>query len=137
MSNAAIDLNTENGMDVLAQQLFDAKAAEKEATAARIEAESALISAIGLKDEGSLSVIGTRFKVTTTQPITRKVLKAGIPEALRRLSPDIFDGLFQPEPKLNVKFFKELQQHQPDAYKAACIAVEAKKGKPSVKVEEI
>ncbi|MGJ8686327.1 MAG: DUF7173 family protein [Spongiibacteraceae bacterium] len=137
MTNAAMDISTQNGMDELAAQFHASKLAENAAREARIEAESRLIEAIGLKQEGSLSVHGDYFKVTTTQPITRTINKEALPEVSRDLSPDIFDALFIPKASLNVKFFKELQQHNPEAYKIAAYAVEAKPGKAGVKVEMI
>lgn len=123
-------------IDQLAYELESAKLAEEAANQARLRAESALISAIGLKDEGSQTVKASYYKVTTVQSWDRK-LADDYEQKLDSLSPGLFSAIINYKPHLNVTELKRLATNNPDAYRLACSAIEAKPCKPAVKIERI
>jgi hypothetical protein len=139
MNNPFIVTSTEpqTSLDELARALQAAKEQLTRAQAAVLNAESAIVSAVGSEDEGSLTVRSDSFKITTTQPVNRSVDKEAL-EAIRREFPeDLFEAMFDFKPSLNVKLFKECQHLRPEVYALACKAVTSKAGKIAVKVEAL
>lgn len=137
MNNPFIVTSTEpqTSLDELARALQAAKEQLTRAQAAVLNAESAIVSAVGSEDEGSLTVRSDSFKITTTQPVNRSVDKEAL-EAIRREFPeDLFEAMFDYKPSLNVKLFKECEHLRPEVYALACKAVTSKPSKISVKVE--
>lgn len=139
MNNPFIVTSTEpqTSLDELARALQAAKEQLTRAQAAVLNAESAIVSAVGSEDEGSLTVRSDSFKITTTQPVNRSVDKEAL-EAIRREFPeDLFEAMFDFKPSLNVKLFKECEHLRPEVYRLACKAVSSKPGKISVRVESL
>lgn len=100
------------------------------------EAEEAVVCHVGAKEEGSFTVHSDRYKVTTTQPVNRKVEPHLAKQLYGRIPQDIYDGLFDWKPSLSVKLYKELEKHQPEMFDVVSEAVISKPGKVSVKVED-
>lgn len=139
MNNPFIVTSTEpqTSLDELARALQAAKKQLTRAQVAVLYAESAIVSAVGSEDEGSLTVRSDSFKITTTQPVNRSVDKEAL-EAIRREFPeDLFEAMFDYKPSLNVKLFKECEHLRPEVFKLACKAVTSKAGKIAVKVEAL
>jgi len=139
MNNPFIVTSTEpqTSLDELARALQAAKEQLTRAQAAVLNAESAIVSAVGSEDEGSLTVRSDSFKITTTQPVNRSVDKEAL-EAIRREFPeDLFEAMFDYKPSLNVRLFKECEHLRPEVYRLACKAVTSKAGKVAVRVEAL
>lgn len=103
----------------LAQAWLDAKRAESAANAQRLQIEKELCGALDVPDEGSKTIKIDGFKITVTQPITRKIdldawekVKAHCPENLLPVKTKIeADGtgckyLAEKEPKIWAKIAK-------------------------------
>lgn len=139
MNNPFIVTSTEpqTSLDELARALQAAKEQLTRAQAAVLNAESAIVSAVGSEDEGSLTVRSDSFKITTTQPITRTVNKTSLDAIRREFPEDLFEAMFDFKPSLNVKLFKECEHLRPEVYRLACKAVSSKPGKIAVRVEAL
>ena len=139
MNNPFIVTSTEpqTSLDELARALQAAKKQLTLAQAAVLNAESAIVSAVGSEDEGSLTVRSDSFKITTTQPITRTVNKTSLDAIRREFPEDLFEAMFDFKPSLNVRLFKECEHLRPEVYRLACKAVSSKPGKISVRVEPL
>lgn len=124
-------------IDTLSAALEAAKAAEMAATAARIEAESALLSLLGCKAEGSSTHKGSAYKVTVTGVVHRKVDEAALSAVRAALPPAIFDQAFRFKPDVCTAGIKYLRNNEPALYAIAAQAITATPGKPSVRVEHI
>jgi len=124
-------------LDALAATLLAAKAEAEEARRKVLEAEQAIVAAVGAKDEGSFSVECDGYKVTTTQPVTRSVNREQARIVASELPADIAAAIFDWKPSLNVKLFKELERHQPQHFRLVARAVTSKPGKVSVKVADL
>jgi hypothetical protein len=124
-----------SNVTALARDWLDAKAAETEAQKRRHKIEAQLAEALEVKDEGAITHKIEGFKVTLTQPVTRKLderawalCKDACPEALR---------------PVKVKFeadatgVKWLAANEPAIWRKIASAFETKPGKIGVKVEEM
>jgi hypothetical protein len=105
----------------LAATLLRAKAAEREANAKRIEAEEALIAALGKRDEGAQTHNIDGFKITITGKVSRKMdwkawgaVEESIPAHLRPV---------KLKPELDEKGVKYLQANEPEIYKLLPLTV--------------
>lgn len=115
---------------------WQAKQAEDQARAHRIECENRIIELVGLKDEGTQSVKTAMYKVSTTQSLTRTLVE-NYGEVLDALDPEVFNAIIKHKPQLDVTAFKQLAASNPEAYRVACRAVISKQGKPQVKLDII
>lgn len=127
----------EPSIDQLAASLLAAKATLRDHQKAVADAEAALIARVGAKDEGSFTVKSERYKVTTTQPITRKADPYIAKQLINEMPRDIYDGLFEWRPNLSAKVYKDLEKYQPELFAKVSKAVTSKAGKIAVKVEDI
>lgn len=102
------------------------------------ELEEEMIDAVGVKTEGSFTVKGDEWKVTTTGIINRTVdnvalfswgVKGSIPQ-------ELFEQLFKFKPSVNMSLFRALEKTNPEVYLAASKALTAKPGKPRVTIEK-
>lgn len=124
-------------IDVLAAALEAAKIAEAAATAARIDAENAVLAVTGCKDEGSETHRGLAYKVTVTGVVNRRVDEAALGAVRERLSPAICERVFRFKPEVITAGVRYLQQNEPELYAIAAQAITATPGKAQVKVEAI
>lgn len=124
-----------SNLSALARDWLEAKQRETQAQAERIKIEEQLSSALDAKQEGSVTHKIDGYKVTLTQPVTRKVdpkvwatVENKCPEALRPIKTKI-------EP--DVTGIKWLMDNQPSTWAKIAPAFESKKGKIGVKVEKV
>lgn len=115
----------------LCAKLLSAKAAEAQATAARVEIEEQIVRLVGKRDEGSQTTDVGEYKVTTTGKVTRKMnwaawetIKAQFPAELHPV---------KTKPELDEKGVKWLQTHREDLYKL--LPIEVKPAKTAVEVK--
>jgi len=124
-------------LDELAAAHLEAKENLAAAQAKLNAINEQIVQVVGTKDEGSFSVDGDSYKITTTQPITRSVDSKLAKDVYAKLPRDIADGIFSWKPSLNLKLFRELEKYQPEHFKAVARSVTSKPGKPQIKVAEI
>jgi hypothetical protein len=120
-------------LDGLALDFERAKDAEKRAIEYRRECESALIAAVGIKEEGAKSETTQWYKVTTTPRMAYKLAadwRDHIPERLA-------DTLVRTKEELNVTEYKKLATSHPYAFLLAAKGVVTEPSKPTIKVERI
>lgn len=121
-------------IDQLADTIMGLKLAEHQATAARIEAEQELIRLVGVKDEGSATTRGQRYKVTTTGVMYRKVDEAALGAVRSKMSEAMFEKCFKFKPEIVTAGVKYLRDNEPELYAIAAQAIVATPGKPRVEI---
>ena len=126
-----------NAFDQAAANLEAAKAAEAQATAARIAAEQAVIRLMPQRDEGSVTERGLRYKVAVTYGMNRSVDMASLAAVRDKIPHALFDQVVEYAPKLRLAGLRYLQNNEPDTYAVLAQAITAKPAKPQVKVEPI
>lgn len=122
-----------SNVEALAQGWLDAKRAENQANEARLKIEAELCAALEVRDEGAITHKLDGFKVTLTQPITRKLdatawakVKDKCPEAIAPVKVKLeADG----------PGMKWLAENEPAIWRKIASAFETKPGKIGVKVE--
>lgn len=124
-----------NQIDEAAQRLVALKLAENQATAARIEAETALLSLVECPAEGSKTYRGGAYKVTVTGNVHRRVDEAALASVRERLGESMFAQAFRFKPEVSVTGIKYLRDNEPQLYAIAAEAITATPGKSSVRVE--
>jgi hypothetical protein len=124
-------------LDELAEAHAEAKAEVAAAQAKLDQINSAICKIVGTKDEGSFSVDGDSYRITTTQPITRSVDSKLAKDVYAALPRDIADGIFSWKPSLNLKLYRELEKYQPEHFKTVARSITSKPGKPQIKVSAL
>lgn len=122
-------------IDQLAHELAEAKALEDSARQARILVEGKIIEALGVKDEGSTTFKGLKYKITTTGKISRS-LDVGTWDAIKNHVPAEFWPVTM-KPEIDTKGLKWLKENQAAIYTTVCQAISAKPAKPAVSFEEL
>lgn len=124
-----------SNVEALCAAWLDAKRAENAANKRRIEIEEQLAQALDVPSEGSKSHKLDAYKVTLTQPVTRKLdediwakVSGLIPEALRPVKVKL---------EADAAGCKYLANNEPDMWKKIAKAFEARPGKIGVKVEAL
>lgn len=122
-------------LEALCRDWIEAKREENVANAKRLKIEEQLAQAVDVPDEGSKTHKIDGFKVTVTQPITRK------------LDTDVWAKVEQHCPTalrpVKIKFeadatgCKWLQNNEPTVWRKIAKAFESKPGKIGFKVEEV
>jgi hypothetical protein len=122
-------------VQALARDWLDAKRAENAANAARIKIEEQLAEALDVPDEGSKTHKIDGFKVTLTQPVTRKLDASAWENVKHHVSPDMAPV----KVKLEADVFgcKWLAVNDATTWRKIASAFETKPGKIGVKVEEV
>jgi hypothetical protein len=122
-------------VQALARDWLDAKRAENAANAARIKIEEQLAQALDVPDEGSKTHKIDGFKVTLTQPVTRK-LDADVWEKVKQhISPEMAPVKVKLE--ADATGCKWLATNDAKTWRKIASAFETKPGKVGVKVEEV
>jgi hypothetical protein len=116
---------------------LDAKAAEKEATAKRIEIENHILQQHTPPQEGQSTFEVGNYKMVIKQEVNRKLddkawemIKDQIPEKLRPVE-------YVETIKLDVKGLHWLQINEPGYYKLVAQCVTEKPAKPNIKIERV
>ena len=122
-------------VQALARDWLDAKRAENAANAARIKIEEQLAEALDVPDEGSKTHKIDGFKVTLTQPVTRKLDAAAWENVKQHVSPDMAPVKVKLE--ADASGCKWLAANDATTWRKIAPAFETKPGKIGVKVEEV
>lgn len=126
-----------NTFDQACAELEAAKIAEAAATAARIDAECAVLAEMESKPEGSVTQRGHAYKATATFTVNRSIDAAAL-EAIREQIPvPLFEQAVSYKPSLVQAGVRYLQQNEPETYAVLAQAITAKPGKPSVRIEAV
>ena len=119
----------------LAKAWLEAKRAEDKAKAERIRIEEQMVSALDAPQEGSKTHKIDGYKITTTQPVSRKIdvdawdkVKAKIPENMWPVKVKI---------EADATGCKYLSNNEPKMWKAIASAFTVAPAKVSFKVEEV
>lgn len=126
-----------NAFDQAAANLLAAKAAEKQATEARIAAEQAVICQLPQRDEGSVTASGLSYKVAVTYGMNRTVDAAALDAVRSKIPEALFEKAVTYKPALVLAGLRYLQNNEPDTYAVLAQAITAKPSKPAVRVEPI
>lgn len=125
----------ESNISALARDWLEAKRAETAAQARRYEIEASIAQALDVKDEGAITHDIGDYKITLTQPVTRKLdekkwslVEAKCPEALRPVKVKL---------EADAPGCKWLASNEPKIWKAIADAFTTTKGKIGVKVEAV
>ena len=122
-------------VQALARDWLDAKRAENAANAARIKIEEELAQALDVPDEGSKTHKIDGFKVTLTQPVTRKLDAALWEKVKQHISPEMAPVKVKLE--ADATGCKWLAANDAKTWRKIASAFETKPGKVGVKVEEV
>lgn len=126
-----------NPIDEAAARLALAKEAEHIATAARIEAENALVALLPTKTEGSVSMKGADYKVSITYAMNRTVDGPALAAIRDSIAPGLLEQAISYKPSLVLSGLRYLQSNEVEAYAVLAQAITSKPAKPSVRVERI
>lgn len=122
-------------VQALARDWLDAKRAENAAAATRIKIEEQLAQALDVPDEGSKTHKIDGFKVTLTQPVTRKLDAATWEKVKQHISPEMAPVKVKLE--ADATGCKWLAANDANTWRKIASAFETKPGKVGVKVEEV
>lgn len=121
--------------EALCEAWLEAKRAETAANKRRIEIETQLTQCFDVPGEGSKTHKLDKFKITLTQPVTRKVdeaawdqVKRTVPAALRPVKMKL---------EADATGCKYLASNEPELWARIATAFETKPGKIGVKVEAV
>lgn len=126
-----------NPIDTAAYRLELAKRTEGLATQARIDAEKELIALLPMKDEGSVSMKGSAYKVSITYGFNRTVDAQALEAIKREVPPDLFEQAIDYKPSLVMAGLRYLAANEPETYAILAQAITSKPSKPSVKIEAL
>ena len=125
-------------LELLCRDLDEAKARELEAVAVRRAVEADIIACLdNLPSEGSASVEAGHYKLTVTQAIRRKVDADLLAEIAPSIPEAIGARLIRWKPDLVLRELRYLEANEPAIYATVARAIEAKPGKPSIKLENV
>ena len=120
--------------EALARDWLEAKRAEAVAQAQRIAIEGQIVAALGARDEGAETHTVGDYKVTLTQPVTRKLdekkwslVASHCPAALQPVKVKV---------EADATGCKWLANNEPEIWRKIADAFTTTKGKVSVKVEK-
>ena len=122
-------------VQALARDWLDAKYAETAATATRIKIEEQLAQALDVPDEGSNAHNIDGFKITLTQPVTRKIDSVVWDKVKQHISPEMAPVKVKLE--ADATGCKWLATNDAKTWRKIAPAFETKPGKVGVKEEEV
>jgi hypothetical protein len=114
----------------IAEDLFNAKMAEKEAEAKRIALEEELVAVLGKRDEGSKTHTVGDYKVTITGRVSRKIDW----EQFDNLSHKIPENLWPVKRALDETGVKYLANNEPQLYRVLSQALTVAPAKTTVSI---
>lgn len=124
-----------SNIQTLARDWLDAKRAESAANAARIKIEEQLAQALDVPAEGGKTHKIEGFKVTLTQPVSRKLDSDEWLKVKHLCPPDIQPVKVKLE--ADAGGCKWLAENEPEIWRKIAPAFETKPGKIGVKVEAL
>ncbi len=122
-------------LEGLAQAWLDAKREETAATDKRHKIEAQLASALDTKAEGSITHKLDGYKVTLTQPVSRKLDERAWPSVAGYCPPAM--APIKTKVEADAPGCKWLAENHPEIWRKISPAFETKPGKIGVKVEAI
>jgi len=114
----------------IAEDLFKAKQAEKQAERDRIALEEELVAVLGKRDEGSKTHTVGGYKVTITGRISRKIDW----EKFDKVSSKIPENLWPVKRTLDETGVKYLANNEPQLYKILAPALTVEPAKTTVQI---
>ena len=124
-------------IDQAAMNLADAKRAEDEARAHRVECEEAIIALVGVKQEGSMTHKTDLFKITTTGRLTRSLDHPAWNVIAPTLPADVRDRVVNWKPELSLAALRDIETHNPNVYARLAQAITIKPAKSAVTVDRV
>jgi len=124
-----------SNIEALARDWLDAKKAETAAQSRRVAIEGQLAAALEVKDEGSITHKLDGYKVTLTQPVTRKLDEAAWEKVKSKAPMEMWPVKTKVE--ADTKGMKWLEENEPAIWRKIAAAFQSKKGKVGVKVEAV
>lgn len=121
--------------EALCAEWLEAKRAETAANRRRIEIETQLAQCFDVPDEGSKTHKLDSYKITLTQPVTRKVDEAAWDQVKRSVPPALRPVKMKLE--ADTTGCKYLRDKEPEIWARIATAFETKPGKIGVKVEAV
>lgn len=122
-------------VQALARDWLEAKRAENAANAARIKIEEELAQALDVPDEGSKTHKIDGFKITVTQPVSRKLDAVVWEKVKKHVSPEMAPVKVKLE--ADATGCKWLAANDAKTWRKIAEAFETKPGKIGFKVEEV
>ncbi len=124
-------------LDQLAHDLEVAKQIESQAKEQRMAVEQKLCDLVGTKEEGSFSVKGDYYKITTVAGMSRVVDSEKWATIQQQLPAGIAQSVIRSKLEVNARQLKSLQQLNPAHYQLVAQAITTKPKKVSVKFERL
>lgn len=117
-------------------RLAEAKDAEAAASAARLQAEQAVLALVGeLPAEGTTRKDAGPLQLVIQTSIRRSVDADKLAAIAGRIPEEIGKRLIRWKPELVARELHYLQNNEPDLYGVVATAIEAKPAKPSIRLE--
>ena len=123
-----------SNLATLARDWLDAKRDEKKANMRRLDIEAQLAEALETKSEGASTTHIEGYKITATQPVTRKVDPVAWEKVKNKLPTILWPVKFKLE--ADATGCKYLANNEPELWSMVAEAFEAKPGKIGFKIEE-
>ena len=124
-------------LDQLAYELELAKQKEHQAREQRMTVEQQLCELVGTKEDGSYSVKGDYYKITTVAGLSRTVDAEKWAIIQRQLPAEITRLVIRSKLEVDTRQLKSLQQLNPAHYQLVAQAITTKPKKVSVKFERL
>jgi uncharacterized lipoprotein len=124
-----------DNVEALARDWLEAKRAEAEAAQRRYAIEAQMCEALEVPAEGSKTHKLDGYKVTVTQPVTRKLDEAVWDQVRNNCPPDMQPIKIRIE--ADATGCKYLANHEPEIWRKIARAFETKPGKVGFKVEAL
>ena len=124
-----------DNVEALAQGWLDAKRAETQANELRLKIEAQICAALEVREEGAITHKLEGFKVTLTQPITRKVDETAWAAVVHKVPADL--APVKTKIEADATGMKWLQENKPAIWNKIASAFTTKPGKVAVKVEVV
>lgn len=126
----------QEALTVAAVRWIQAKATEKAANTARLEAEQdiATLLARELGAEGTTRVQVGPYTVSVTTKLTRTLDAARVATLDQAIPPEILRRLIEYKPSLNLREYRYLEANEPQHFQALVSAVTTKPAKPTIDV---
>ncbi|WP_067515581.1 DUF7173 family protein [Endozoicomonas ascidiicola] len=129
--------NDASRLDKLAYELELAKQSEQQARDLRLAIEQQLCDVVGVKDEGSYSIKGDYYKVTTVSGFTRTLDVEKWQALKNRLPAHVAEKVVRTKLEIDTRQLKSLQGLDPAQYNKVAEAITTKPKKVSVKYERL
>lgn len=124
-----------SNIDALARDWITAKQEEDAARVRRVKIEGELTAALEAKEEGSITHKLNGYKVTLTQPVTRKLIESEWKKVRGECPMEFWPVKTKVE--ADATGLKWLAANEPKYLRKIASAFESKKGKIGVKVQEM